>query len=112
MPLYMIQFSYSSETWAGWIKTKENREEAVRATLEQRGCKLRNLWYAFGESDGFALIEAPSNVSAAGVAIAITSTGAFRSFKTSVLMTQDEAIEALGEAAQVEYAPPGQAVHA
>jgi uncharacterized protein with GYD domain len=112
MPLYMSRFSYSAETWSALVRSPENRQEAVSKILEAHGCKLHNLWYAFGEEDGFALIEAPSNISAASVAIAITSSGAFTRFTTSVLMTQDEALEAIRHASDVHYAAPGHAVHA
>jgi uncharacterized protein with GYD domain len=112
MPLYMSRFGYKPEVWAGLIRSPENREEAVGRTLEEAGCKLRGLWYAFGEGDGFALIEAPDNKAMAGVAIAIASSGAFRSFETTPLMTQAETLEALQFAAGVGYAAPAEAVHA
>lgn len=111
MPLYMVEFSYTPEVWAGLIKSPENREETVRRILEEAGSKLHNLWYTFGESDGFALIEAPDNTTAAGLALAITSSGAFRKFETHVLMTQGELLEALEKAGEVAYAAPGAAVH-
>jgi uncharacterized protein with GYD domain len=112
MPMYMCRFGYTPETWAGLIRSPENRKEVVGRMLEQHGCRLHDLWYAFGEEDGFALIEAPSNTKAASLALAITSSGAFRQFTTSVLMTQDEALEAMREAAQFQYSAPGQPVHA
>lgn len=112
MPIYMSRFAYTPDTWARLVKSPENREEAVAAMLEQRGCKLHRLWYSFGEEDGFALIEAPDNITAAAIAISITSSGAFTMFRTSVLMTQEEALDALTQAGRVEYAPPGEAVHA
>ena len=112
MPLYMGSFSYKPEVWAGLIRSPENREETVRRILEEAGCKLRGLWYAFGEGDGFALIEAPDNRKAAGLSIAITASGAFRKFETTVLMTQDELLEALETAAEVHYVAPAEAVHA
>jgi uncharacterized protein with GYD domain len=112
MPLYMIEFGYTPEVWAGLVKSPENRAETVGRILEEAGAKLHNLWYSFGENDGFALIEAPDNVTAGGLAIAITSSGAFRKFETHVLMTQDELLDALGKAGDVEYAAPGAAVHA
>ena len=105
MPLYMVEFGYTPEVWTGLIKSPENREETLRRILEDAGCKLHNLWYAFGENDGFALIEAPDNVTCAALALKISSTGAFRRFETTVLMTQDEALEAL-EKAQVKPKRP------
>jgi uncharacterized protein with GYD domain len=112
MPLYMIEFGYTPEVWAGLIKSPENREETVRQILEDAGSKLHNLWYSFGENDGFALIEAPDNTTAGGLAITITASGAFRKFETHVLMTQGELLEALEKAGDIAYAAPGAAVHA
>ena len=112
MPLYMSTFGYKPEVWAGLVKSPEDREQAVGRTLMEAGCKLRGLWYAFGEGDGFALIEAPDNRKAAGLSIAITASGAFRNFETTVLMTQKELLEALETAAEVHYVAPAEAVHA
>lgn len=112
MPLYMAEFGYAPEAWAALVKNPENREETVRQILEDAGCKLKNLWYAFGATDGFALIEAPDNVTAAGVSIVVGSSGAFRRFETHVLMTQAEMLDALEKAGEIAYAAPGAAVHA
>ncbi|NUR77956.1 MAG: GYD domain-containing protein [Thermoleophilia bacterium] len=112
MPLFMTTFAYKPEVWAGLIRSPENREEVVGRILEDAGCKLRGLWYAFGEGDGFALIEAPDTKSAAGIAIAIASSGAFRKYETTPLMTQAEALEALQFAAGVHYTTPAEAVPA
>jgi uncharacterized protein with GYD domain len=106
MPLYMLQIGYKPEVWAGLVESPENREDKVGRILEDAGCKLHQIWYAFGEEDAFALVEAPDNLTAAGLSIAITSSGAFRMFKTTVLMTQDELLRALEKAKTVEYAPP------
>jgi uncharacterized protein with GYD domain len=112
LSLYMCTFGYTPEVWAGLMRSPENREEAVGRILEDAGCKLKGLWYAFGDTDGFALIEAPGNASMAGISIAISSSGAFRKFETTPLMTQAEALEALQFAGGVHYAAPAEAVHA
>jgi uncharacterized protein with GYD domain len=107
MALYMVRFSYTPETWAGLVKNPENREEKVRRMLEDSGATLEHIWYAFGEDDGFALISAPDNITAAAISLVITSSGAFASYKTSVLLTQEETLEALEKAGTVTYAAPG-----
>jgi uncharacterized protein with GYD domain len=112
MALYMSSFGYKPEVWAELIHSPENRTEAVSRILENTGCKLKGLWYGFGEGDGFALIEAPDNVTGASVSLAITASGAFRKFETTVLMTQDELLKALEKARDVAYVAPGAAVHA
>ena len=112
MALYMSTFGYKPEVWAELIHSPENRTETVSRILESAGCKLKGLWYSFGEGDGFALIEAPDNVTGASVSIAIGASGAFRKFETTVLMTQDELLKALEKAQDVAYVAPGAAVHA
>jgi uncharacterized protein with GYD domain len=107
MALYMLRFSYTPQSWAALVKTPENREEKVRGMLEESGATLEHIWYAFGDDDGFALISAPDNITAAAISVAITSTGAFSSFKTSVLLSQEEALEALEKAGSVSYTAPG-----
>jgi len=112
MSLYMSTFEYKPEVWAELINSPENRTESVSRFLEDANCKLKGLWYAFGTSDGFALIEAPDNATSASIAIAINASGAFRKFETTVLMTQDELLKALKKAQDVAYVAPGAAVHA
>jgi uncharacterized protein with GYD domain len=110
----MSTFEYKPEVWAELVTSPENRTETVGRFLEEAGCKLKGLWYAFGSSDGFALIEAPDSTTSASasVAIAISASGAFRKFETTVLMTQDELLNALTKAQDVAYVAPGAAVHA
>lgn len=112
MSLFMSTFEYKPEVWSELMTNPENRTETVSRLLENAGCKLKGLWYAFGPCDGFALIEAPNNVTGASIAIAISASGAFRKFETTVLMTQNELLEALEKAQDVEYVAPGTAVHA
>ena len=40
MALYMVSFGYTPETWAGLVRSPENREETVARFLEGAGCKL------------------------------------------------------------------------
>ena len=107
MPLYLSRFSYTPETWARLIEHPEDRREAARTYIESVGGALHGFWYAFGAHDGYTLWEAPDNVSMAAVALAIGSGGALGSLETTVLVTVDETLEALGRAGEVRYRPPG-----
>ena len=107
MPLYLSKFRYTPETWARLIGHPEDRREAARAYIESVGGKLHGFWYAFGTHDGYNLWEAPDNVSMAAVALAIGAGGALSSFETTVLLTVEETMDALGKAGQVRYRPPG-----
>ena len=107
MPMYLTRFSYSPETWARLIKNPEDRRTAAQAYIESVGGKLHGFWYAFGEHDGYNLWEAPDNVSMAAVAVAIGAGGALTKFETTVLMSVDDTLAALGKAQSVTYRPPG-----
>jgi uncharacterized protein with GYD domain len=107
MPLYLSKFSYTPETWARLIANPEDRRQAAQTYIESVGGKLHGFWYAFGAHDGYTLWEAPDNVAMAAVALAITAGGALSALETTILMTVDETIQALGQVKQVGYRAPG-----
>ncbi|MGN7251990.1 GYD domain-containing protein [Arthrobacter sp. SAFR-014] len=109
MPLYLSRFSYTPKTWARLISNPEDRRKAAQAYIESVGGKLHGFWYAFGSHDGYNLWEAPSNVSMAAVAMAISGGGALGSLETTVLLTVEETMDAMRQAAQIRYQPPGAA---
>lgn len=108
MPMYLTRFTYTPEAWERLAKHPEDRREAARAYIESVGGKLHGFWYAFGEYDGYNLWEAPDNVSMAAVAIAIGGGGALSKIETTVLLTVDETLAALGRAESIRYRPPGE----
>jgi uncharacterized protein with GYD domain len=107
MPLYLSRFSYTPETWARLIANPEDRRKAAESYIVSVGGKLHGFWYGFGTHDGYTLWEAPNNVSMAAVALAIGSGGALSSLQTTVLMTVEETMDALGKAEQVKYRARG-----
>lgn len=107
MPLYLLRFGYTPEAWAGLVKKPEDRREVARAAVEKLGGKLEGFWYSLGEQDGFVLIEAPDNASAAAFSVGISSGGALRLAETTVLFTVEEAMEIFQRAQSVPYRPPG-----
>jgi uncharacterized protein with GYD domain len=108
MAVYLMRFSYTPETWARLIQNPEDRRDAARTYIEKVGGSLQGFWYAFGEHDGYAIFEAPDNVSMAGVVLAIAGGGALASVETTVLMTVEETLEALGKASDIGYRRPGE----
>ncbi|HEX8099264.1 MAG TPA: GYD domain-containing protein [Actinomycetota bacterium] len=107
MPMYLTRFSYTPEAWARLAKNPEDRRIAGQQFIESVGGKLHGLWYAFGEWDAYGLWEAPDNVSMAAVAVAIGSGGALSKHETTVLLTVEEAMEAMGRVDAVGYRVPG-----
>jgi uncharacterized protein with GYD domain len=107
MPLYLSKVSYTPETWAKLIKEPEDRRETVGRVLEAVGGKLHGLWFAFGDHDGYVLVEAPDNTAAASALLTVAGSGAFRSVSTTVLLTVEETLDALRRAQSIAYRPPG-----
>ncbi len=106
MAHYMIQASYSAETWKLLVQNPQQRTEHIGNMLESVGGRLISLYYAFGESDIVLIAEAPNNVALASVVMAVAAGGAATDIKTTVLMTGDEGVEALTAAQSVSYSPP------
>src|SRR3712207_8377132 len=103
----LTRFSYTPETWARLLENPEDRRQAAQTDIESVGGRLHGFWYAFGPHDGYTLWEAPDNVSMAAVALAIAAGGALSPLETTVLMSVEETMEAMGRAHQVRCRPPG-----
>jgi uncharacterized protein with GYD domain len=106
MPLYLGRFSYSPDAIRGLVENPQDRAQAASELCESVGAKLIGLWYAFAEFDGVFLAEAPDNVTAAALAMAVGQSGSFAKFETTVLIDMAEAQEAMRKAAAATYRPP------
>ena len=107
MPFYLTRFSYTPTTWAKLIANPEDRRTAAAQYVEAVGGTLHGFWYAFGAHDAYALYEAPDNVAIAAMALAINSGGALSSYQTIPLLSVEEAMAAMRQAAEISYRPPG-----
>jgi uncharacterized protein with GYD domain len=106
MPLYMWQGAYTSEGWAVLTEKPQNRVQAVRPAIERLGGKIRSAFYCFGEFDVILIVEMPDNISAAALSMAITSGGAIRASKITVLLTPDDGLAAMKLAPTAGYTAP------
>ena len=107
MPMFLTRFSYTPETWARLREHPEDRSEAARVSMEAAGGKLHGFWYALGEFDGITLWEAPSRVALASALVAIAAAGVTSKLETTVLLSVDEAMEAMNQSAHVHHRTPG-----
>jgi uncharacterized protein with GYD domain len=106
MPLYLGRFSYTSESVKAMVSNPQDRARAAAEAAESLGGKLIGLWFSFGEFDGVFLAEAPDNTAAAALSMIVGGSGAMSKFETTVLLTMDEAQEAMRKAASASYRPP------
>ena len=71
------------------------------------GGKLETAFFAFGECDIVVIVELPNNATVPALSVAASATGAFKSIRTTPLMTVDEGIEMMRKASGIGYRPPG-----
>ncbi len=107
MARYLAQFSYSRQGVSDLVKNPQDRAAIVRGLIESWGGRLEAFYYTFGENDGVAIAELTDNTSMAALSMAVSSSGAFKAFKTTVLLTPEESVEAMRKASTVGYRPPG-----
>ena len=105
MPKYLVQASYTTEGIRGLLKDGgSKRRAAAEQAIKSLGGRLEAFYFAFGDTDAFAIAEAPDNISAAAVSLTVTASGAVHA-KTTVLRTPEEMDQAAKET--VSYSPPG-----
>ena len=106
MPKYLIQASYTVAGTKGFLKDGgTKRRTAVNLLMKQLGGSLEAFYFAFGDDDVCAIVEAPDNVTAAAVTLTITASGAVK-LKTTALLSPDEIDQAAKKS--VPYRAPGQ----
>lgn len=107
MATYLIQGSYTAESWAALTQNPQDRSKTIQSMVEPLGGKLVCSYLAFGDSDIVAIVELPDNVAVAAISIAATAGGGIKSLKTTPLLTSDEGIEAMRRASDINYTSPG-----
>jgi uncharacterized protein with GYD domain len=108
MPHYLIQVAYNTRGLQGLVKEPQDRIEKVRPAIEAVGGRIESAYYAFGEHDIVLICEMPDNAAAAAFALAVGAGGTVSSYRTTVLLTSDEAMEAMRAAGESTYTPaPG-----
>jgi uncharacterized protein with GYD domain len=103
MPFFLQQASFTSEAVAKLLANPQDRLEAVRGPIEKLGGRIHTSFLAFGEYDVVSIIEMPSNVAAAAIAMAFAGGGAVRNLRTIPLMTAAEGLEAMKMAGTSGY---------
>ena len=90
MAYYLIQATYTPDSWVAMLKNPQNRAEAIKPAIEKLGGSIKGLWLAFGEYDAVGIVEMPNNTSAAAFSLAASAAGVVKAFKTTPLMTQHD----------------------
>ena len=105
MAAYLVQASYTAESWSALIKNPQDRSKAVAGAVRKLGGKIGKFYMSFGEYDIVGVIEMPDHVGAAAFAMAVSAGGACKSVKTTPLIDIADAVEAMSKAAACGYKP-------
>ena len=95
MALYMYQASYTAKSMAAQLKEPKDPVEAIRPALEDLGAKILVVGFPFGEYDVLVVYEAPDDMTAASVAMAVAAAGEVKSGKTTRLLWGQVWLESL-----------------
>src|SRR5262252_10542472 len=95
MTVYMYQASYTAKSMAAQLTEPHDPLEAIRPVLEELGAKVLVAGFPFGEYDVMVVYEAPDDVTAASVAMAVAAAGEVKSAKTTRLLSGQEWLESL-----------------
>jgi uncharacterized protein with GYD domain len=95
MTIYMYQASYTAKSMAAQLKEPQDPVEAIKPTLEELGAKILVAGFPFGDYDVLVVYEAPDDMTAASVAMAIAAAGEVKSGKTTRLLSGQEWLESL-----------------
>lgn len=105
MAKYLIRGNYVGDGVAGLLKEGgTKRQEAATAAIESVGGSMDCMYYAFGDTDVFAICDFPDQASATACSLMINASGAV-TVSTNPLMTPADVDEAAKKAPS--YRPPG-----
>jgi uncharacterized protein with GYD domain len=90
MALYMYQASYTAKSMAAQLTEPRDPVEAMRSALEDLGAEIVVAGFPFGEYDVLLVYEAPDDLTAASVAMAVAAEGDVKSAKTTRLLSGQE----------------------
>jgi uncharacterized protein with GYD domain len=95
MPLYMYQASYTAKSMADQLKEPHDPVELIGPAMAELGATIVVAGFPFGEYDVVVVYDAPDDMTAASVAMAIAAAGEVKSGKTTRLLSGQEWLESL-----------------
>ena len=105
MPKYLYTAHYKPEGVKGLVRDGgTGRRAAVEKAVAGAGGKLETMYYAFGGTDAYLIVDLPNNATAAALALAVNASG-MTTTSTVVLLTPAEVDEATKKS--IDYKPPG-----
>ena len=105
MAKYLITANYNQSGLTGLLaEGGSSRRAALRSTIESLGGSLEALYYAFGDTDLYAIADLPDDASAAAFSLQVSAAGAIN-VELTVLVTPETVDEASKK--ELTYRAPG-----
>ena len=105
MAKYLVKANYNQSGLKGLLaEGGSSRRAALTSTVESLGGTLEALYYAFGDTDLYAIADLPDDASAAAFSLQISAAGAI-DVDLTVLVSPETVDEASKK--ELSYRPPG-----
>lgn len=111
MPKFVMNFTYSSGSWARMLKVADDREQAVAGLMEHLHGSLEVMYWGVESAQAYVIANLPDSVSATAAVTAATETGAFKDVQVHEVLTQQQLrdVVALAKSSEGFYHAPGTA---
>jgi uncharacterized protein with GYD domain len=105
MNSYMLRWKLKDETFKRLVNSPVNRRTYAKNLIEGFGGVMETYHFAIGEYDGFSVSTFPSLTAMYACQIRGLATGAFARFEATLLLSPEEAEQAMYQAgqSQVDY---------
>ena len=105
MAKYLITGNYVGDGIAGLLaEGGTSRQNAAQAAVASVGGSIDSMYFAFGDTDVYAICDFPDDASAAAISLLINSSGSIRLSLTPLLTAED--LDAASQKSPT-YSPPG-----
>lgn len=105
MAKYLFQAAYTSDGAKGVMKEGGSARKAqLGQILERVGGKLDTFYYAFGDWDVVAIVDAPDTATVTALSMTVNASGAVK-LRTTPLITPEEVDQATKKS--ISYRAPG-----
>jgi uncharacterized protein with GYD domain len=102
MNSYMLRWKLKDETFKRLVAVPVNRREYAKTLIEGFGGVMETYHFAIGEYDGFSISTFPSPTAMYACLMRGLSTGAFDRFEATLLLSPEEAEQAMLRAGQTQ----------
>jgi len=106
MPYFLVQLSYTADSWSRLVKEPQDRVEKVSSVVENLGGKILSAFLSFGDYDVVSVLSFPDDIAAAALSMALMAGGGIRKIKTTPMVSWGEGVEAMRKAKRAAYKPP------